>query len=401
MQKTLGKNSKLSYIETLLNDFVVLDCRLANHPIVKAAVYTRTSGGGLQLVAHTPGYALDYQELVIASSDLRSPRLAQKLTLRPIPPPWMLIPLPDVGGRDFHDSAGILAVDLVRAHEVGIREQSILSQSTGLLSALIAFANFSSDYVRATPLASELGKSLKNARVALSWSQEELARRLECNRITLSQWESGRQVPSRKALYSWCNMLGLVSKNKGAFVRVIDVTPELLQLLKEDPRRLAQLTPDRFEQFIAERLDRVGFDVTLTGRTTRKDGGIDLIAVPKVRTVGSFLLAGQVKHHSDVGKVSRGEVDRLLAWKDSPFRVGLLVTNTTFTSDARWVAELPSNRHFLRLRDFDDLKRWIEDNFSSTEDWHEIPDEIELAPGVVISVPKALIQHPLDLWPLI
>lgn len=64
-------------------------------------------------------------------------------------------------------------------------------------------------------------------------------------------------------------------------------------------------------------------------------------------------------------KTGRPSVDRLLAWRESPFRVGLLVTNTAFTKDARWLAEQANNRALLRLRDFDDLRRWLLDQFDA------------------------------------
>ena len=83
----------------------------------------------------------------------------------------------------------------------------------------------------------------------------------------------------------------------------------------------------------------MGYDVGLTGKTTRKDGGFDIIAVPKIRPVGSFILAGQIKHHWAHQRTGREAVDRLLAWKDSVFGLGLLVTNTAFTRDAVWMGK--------------------------------------------------------------
>jgi hypothetical protein len=132
----------------------------------------------------------------------------------------------------------------------------------------------------------------------------------------------------------------------------------------------------------------MGYNVTLTGATNRKDGGIDLIAVPKLASVGSVVIAGQMKHHSGDQRTGRDAIDRLLAWKDSYFGVGLLVTNTSFTKDAVWTAQQERNARFLRLRDFTDLKRWLEDRFGEENDWREIPDRIELAPGVVIEIPR-------------
>ena len=43
------------------------------------------------------------------------------------------------------------------------------------------------------------------------------------------------------------------------------------------------------------------------------------------------------------------------------------------------------------------LKRWREGRFGEEEDWREIPDQIELAPGVVIEIPRPRIVLPMDL----
>jgi len=81
-------------------------------------------------------------------------------------------------------------------------------------------------------------------------------------------------------------------------------------------------------------------------------------------------------------------VDRLLAWKGKGFGVGLLITNTAFTRDAIWAANRDSDRDFLPLRDFTDLKRWLEGHSGQDRDWREIPEKIELAPGIVVEIPK-------------
>jgi hypothetical protein len=52
------------------------------------------------------------------------------------------------------------------------------------------------------------------------------------------------------------------------------------------------------------------------------------------------------------------------------------------------LASQQHNRNFLRLRDFGELRRWLEEQHKSPEDWREIPNRIELAPGIVIDVPK-------------
>jgi len=127
----------------------------------------------------------------------------------------------------------------------------------------------------------------------------------------------------------------------------------------------------------------------------RNDVGVKMWHVVHEIEFGS----GQVKHHRAGRKTGRDAVDRLLAWKDSCFQLGVLVTNTEFTRDARWTAELEQNRRFLRLRDFEDLKRWIRNDFTSDQEWREIPAEIELASGVTIQVPRATLIKPQLVWP--
>jgi hypothetical protein len=171
-------------------------------------------------------------------------------------------------------------------------------------------------------------------------------------------------------------------------------------MLQRDPKLLAALSPDQFEKLVAERLNNMGFEVQLTGGINRRDGGIDLIAVPKAATVASFVLAGQVKHHREHRKTGRDAVDRLLAWKESYFTMGLLVTNTGFTRDALWLASQDRHKGFLRLRDSDDLRRWIASNFWAEDEWREIPETIELAPGVTVRIPKPKLRNSLEIWPL-
>lgn len=89
-------------------------------------------------------------------------------------------------------------------------------------------------------------------------------------------------------------------------------------------------------------------------------------------------MAVQVKHHQGERTTGRPDVDRLLAWKDSLFRVGMLVTETAFSKDARWLADQVHNKAFLRLRG----------QFDSEFEWREIPHAVTLAPGITIPVPK-------------
>jgi hypothetical protein len=61
---------------------------------------------------------------------------------------------------------------------------------------------------------------------------------------------------------------------------------------------------------------------------------------------------------------------------------GLLVTNTSFSPDAEWYAR--EHAKLIRLRDFNDIKRWLFNNFTDDAEWREIPSSIEVCPGVIV-----------------
>ncbi len=65
-----------------------------------------------------------------------------------------------------------------------------------------------------------------------------------------------------------------------------------------------------------------------------------------------------------------------------PFNAGLIVTNTGFTADAIWFAR--NHAKLLRLRGFEDLLRWVADDFSADGEWRDIAQSIELCPGFVV-----------------
>ena len=125
-----------------------------------------------------------------------------------------------------------------------------------------------------------------------------------------------------------------------------------------------------------------------------KHGGIDIIGAKRDAAVGDFLVAAQVKHHRAGQKTGVDKVRDLLSFKNTVFRFGLLVTNTGFTDDAKWSAVQGDNRWFAKLRDFEDLRKWLEENFTGEREFAELPDEIELAPGARIAVPRPKIVLP-------
>jgi hypothetical protein len=131
----------------------------------------------------------------------------------------------------------------------------------------------------------------------------------------------------------------------------------------------------------------MGFAVYPVGHTYTKDGGIDIIFTPPKSYPFPFLGAAQVKHHRNidrkVGPAPVRELAGVMAAKGL-FSAGLIITNTSFTPDAKAFAE--ESREILKLRDFDDLMRWVRNNFTDDAEWREIPKRIKLCDGVYVDI---------------
>jgi transcriptional regulator with XRE-family HTH domain len=400
-------------IQSLLADFVFRDCRLESHPKLMASqVYFAFDESTLELVAEVSKHPLPFEGRRLRAEGSISGmawRRKEAVLVPDISPSDGRFKTPDLFKREAAQS--MLTVPIGDGSEVvgaltliSTQKDFFNSNDVGriqLLGGLIAFIHARARRKATnTEAAARLGRALSGVRAELGLTQEELAYRGGLNRIALSQWERGRWPPSTGPIYQWCAALGLVSEDDEPQVSFLDVTPQLIVLLGDNPGELRNLSPEQFEHVVAERIDRMGYDVQLTGATTRRDGGIDIIAVPKIKTIGSFLMAVQVKHHHGNRTTGRPDVDRMLAWRDSDFRVGVMVTNTSFSQDAKWLADQAANKAFLRLRDFEDLKRWLKGQFDSEFDWREIPDVISLAPGITVAVPKGRLRNSRRIWPL-
>ncbi|HVU48723.1 MAG TPA: restriction endonuclease, partial [Terracidiphilus sp.] len=166
--------------------------------------------------------------------------------------------------------------------------------------------------------------------------------------------------------------------NEPYLISLTEVSPDQLRQLQEDPERLKQLSPEQFERLLADRFEAMGLCVQLIGRTNEPDGGIDLVAYPDPRSnQPKFLLAVQAEHHRTDRKTGAPKVQKFVGAMSAvpAFRLGFVVTNTTFT----WTAEeyARNQSHFLRLRSLEDLVRWFRDDFNDESEWREIPEFIE------------------------
>lgn len=176
-------------------------------------------------------------------------------------------------------------------------------------------------------------------------------------------------------------------------VEVVDASQVLVQRLLDDPNELYRIGPERFEDLVQNRIASMGFNTRRTGRTFSKDGGVDLLFW-KDDAPFPFLAALQAKYHSspDIVTGARDVRDFAGTLRILPIAVGVLVTNTSFSFDARWIAKQLGSQ--MRLRDEHDLRSWIKGRFVDVGDWREIPDEIELCPGIRLRIPKGGITTP-------
>lgn len=171
-------------------------------------------------------------------------------------------------------------------------------------------------------------------------------------------------------------------------VELVNLTPAVIRMLGEDPERLRELNPDTFERLICDRLDHLGFELERVGRGTHsRDGGVDIVAWPKSAPI-PYLVAVQAKHTASGNqKVGPAPVRELLgAVEAHGFNAGLLVTNTSFTPDARWAAE--RRALLVQLRDIHDLREWLVEETLGERKWNPIPVKLELCPGVSIQIPR-------------
>lgn len=179
-------------------------------------------------------------------------------------------------------------------------------------------------------------------------------------------------------------------------VQFIPFSESQLLWLRDDPSRLNGMSPRAFQRFVADRVDAMGLDVQIVGDVYRKDGGIDIVAYPKSQAF-PFLIGIQVKHHStnaNTGPSDVREFESVISAPGFRFNAGMLVTNTAFTPDAKWYAE--NHAAMLRLRDMNDLQRWLIEDFQNDAEWREIPQSIVLAPGVEIFIPRPRLIVPND-----
>jgi restriction endonuclease Mrr len=136
---------------------------------------------------------------------------------------------------------------------------------------------------------------------------------------------------------------------------ITDINEEVKKYLKNNPEKLYDLSPRKFEELVASILVDMGLDVTLTQAT--RDGGTDIIAMVK-NSLASFLILVECKKYSPENKVNVGIIREVAGVHSlrEPSK-SIIVTTSTFTKDA--IIEASLHKEKIELKDYLNLKEWL------------------------------------------
>jgi restriction system protein len=131
---------------------------------------------------------------------------------------------------------------------------------------------------------------------------------------------------------------------------------ELLDRIGKSPEKIYDLSPRKFEEVVAEILQRLGYSVRVTPAT--RDGGKDIYVATR-KDLGSFLYLVECKHFRPDRPVGVGivrEMYGVLAAERAT--AGILVTTSYFTKEAMEFTE--TVKYQVSLRDYIGLQEWID-----------------------------------------
>ena len=159
--------------------------------------------------------------------------------------------------------------------------------------------------------------------------------------------------------------------------QLFEVNQELMRWLAKHPEAMRELSPRKFEEFIAEIFHDQGHAVQLTKAT--RDGGRDIIVVMKT-VIGELLALVECKRLLPPYKVGLGVIERFLhviRQKDKA-NIGIIASTTSFSPDARKSAQ--EYKYQLKLADFDQLKEMAK-HYGS---WHRTEGSQIWMPNYVV-----------------
>lgn len=135
------------------------------------------------------------------------------------------------------------------------------------------------------------------------------------------------------------------------------VSDDLLRQIADRKNLIFEISPRKFEEVVAELLERRGYKVTLTPAT--RDGGKDMYAA-KRDDLGSFLYVVECKQHSPERPVGVGVVRALHGVaQHERVNAAILMTTSYFSKPAK---EFASDLQYqISLKDYFDLRTWLTD----------------------------------------
>jgi len=167
----------------------------------------------------------------------------------------------------------------------------------------------------------------------------------------------------------------------------VDARASIIPRLLADSEAIYSLTPEEFEELVLDRLLAMGAQAFRIGPANRKDGGVDIV----FWTTGLLPVLGavQVKHvRSASAKIGSPAVrDFTGAMNDHHFNIGLIVTNGSFTDDAK--RQVQKGASIIQLRDGDVLRKWVASDFT-IERIEFVNRNVEFCRGVHVSLPRFL-----------
>jgi restriction system protein len=132
---------------------------------------------------------------------------------------------------------------------------------------------------------------------------------------------------------------------------------EIMRILKKDPTVVWKLPPRKFEEIVAEILNKQGFQVELTPASG--DGGVDIYAARK-DGLGQFLYLVECKRYVPPSKVGVEIVRSLYGvLQVQKATAGAIVTTSYFTKGAE--AFQREIQHQMYLHNYIALQKWISD----------------------------------------
>ncbi|MFC1513612.1 restriction endonuclease [candidate division KSB1 bacterium] len=137
---------------------------------------------------------------------------------------------------------------------------------------------------------------------------------------------------------------------------ITSLRDEVKRYFNKNPEKIySSLSPQAFEELVADILHDLGLDVELTKAT--RDGGVDIYAHLK-HEVGSFLMLVECKKWASDRPVGIDVVQRVYGIQQTKHASkSLIVTTSYFTPPAK--SEAAKQNGLVELHDFEALKLWL------------------------------------------